>query len=192
LNIDDLEILHDQIVAWQERRFTVVTGVLTLVTVLCGFVLSDAKRSWTREQARILVCLILFCATLFTWYAGWQNAIIGAFVRSIRDPANQVLGWETGVKMLTSRGDLSAYVSLNKIIAITFAVTAIGATAVFWLHCPSDEKKAAKYIHRTAATFLAIALIVLAYPRVIHPNYDEVWERIRTEHSHSQTTITRP
>ncbi len=180
--MDDLELLHNQIIAWQERRFTVVTGAITLVAVLCGFILSDVKRSWTREQASSLILLVLTCASIFAWYAGWQNAIIGAFLRAIREPDGAKFGWETGAAMLNAKHPIAGFVSLNKIIGLTFALTAIGTISIFYLHSPKQEGSAAKWVFYSTSSMFTLAILLLTFPQILIPNYDVVWRGIKSEY----------
>ena len=185
--MDYVDILQEQIQAWQERRFTVVTGAITLVAVLCGFVLSDSRKSWTREQASTLVLIVLVCATAFAWYAGWQNAIIGAYLRNTLETNSTQLGWETGIRLLNERGDLSSYISLNKIIGFTFVTTALGMISVFRLHCDSDPNRNARRIFYGMFVLFLTMVSILTFPRILTPDYDKIWLQLKIEHQTNQT-----
>ncbi len=188
--MDYIDLLQQQIQAWQERRFTVVTGAITLVAVLCGFVLSDSRKSWTREQASTLVLIVLVCATAFAWYAGWQNAIIGAYLRNTLESNSTELGWETGIKMLNQRGDLSNYISLNKIIGFTFLTAALGMISVFRLHCESDPNPHARRMFFGIFAVFLLMLTVLTFPRILTPDYDRIWTELKIEHRLKQSPTT--
>ena len=93
--MEELEALRNEILAWQERRFTVLTGSISLVAVLLGFVLSDTKNAWTRQQALTLLFVVLGSASLVTWYAGRASAVRGAYISVFHEFGDNRARWES-------------------------------------------------------------------------------------------------
>lgn len=99
--------------AWQNRRFTILATSITLVTGILGLY---GIAQETSSIAWVLVSSLLWfflgsCAAL-SWYAGRANAKIAAYIIVFHETESK--GWETRLKDFNDKG--LDWFSLNRMI----------------------------------------------------------------------------
>ena len=179
--IDELESLRNEILAWQERRFTVLTGSITLVAVLLGFVLSDTKNAWTRQQALTLLFVVLGCASLMTWYAGRASAMRGAYLSVFHESTAKQANWETAGGEFSRRHRFSGKITLNMIVSFIYIVVAASSAMAVSAHCKSDTHRLPRFAFAVACMFLSTGLIFSVFGTFAASNYRTEFEQIKAD-----------
>lgn len=177
----EYELLRNEIIAWQERRFTVLTGSITLVVVLVGFVLSDRSNRWSSQQAVTLVLSILGCSALLTWYAGWGNAIMGSFLEVFYEGEGGGFYWQKARSLLNERRLFFKYFNLNALFSLIYLVVAGAACAVVGLHCKRESRCWADVAAISSALFFIGAWLLCAFCSQPAARYRQEWILIRNQ-----------
>ncbi len=177
--MEELEALRAEILAWQERRFTVLTGSISLVAVLLGFVLSDTRNAWTRQQALTLLFVVLGCASLVTWYAGRASSVRGAYISVFQETSENNANWETSSAELNRRHSFTGKISLNMIVSFIYIIVAIASTIAVSAHCQSDQNRLPRLAFYLASIFLGIGLTFSVFGSYSATNFQEEFEEIK-------------
>jgi hypothetical protein len=179
--MEEFEALRDEVVAWQERRFTVLTGAVTLVCVLLGFILSDAKNSWTRQQALTILFAVLGCASLVTWYAGRASTTRGAYLAVFYEQKAGPVHWETAIRELETIHPWAQSISLNAIMGFVFGAVAFAAASAVWAHCKPENNKVSTVSCYTAAAFLVLSLALSVFGASSMRSYKDDFRTIKEQ-----------
>ena len=173
----EYEMLRQEILAWQERRFTVLTGAITLVVAILSFALTDDTRRWSSELLVIVVFMVLAVATSFTWYAARSNALLGQYLAAFREGPDESFLWETALRKLPT----SALGSLNVNVFFALIYTAVAAAslAVAYLQCDPHPNPVARWVAGVTVATFAFANFLTA--RCSKPPDTDIWKSICAE-----------
>lgn len=172
----EYESLRKEIIAWQERRFTILAGSVALVTGILGLkVIGESKpfENWAWASALLLVILASACA--LTWYAGRASAKIAAYLIVFHESQPDPLGaWETRLQVLKdSRRDCW---NLNRLIILVYLGLALLAVLAPLLSHREYHLVPLDYVTLVVAGglfALAMVLLVLKSPK---EHYKKLWE----------------
>ncbi len=121
----EYERLGQEILKWQDRRFTVLSGTVTLVVGFVAYALQHPT-SWAVREAVTLVFMLLALASAFSWYAGIGNSRVGAYLDVYHGSS-----WESVLRGLSGQGKWVSrremLFALNKLIALVYLVLAVGS-----------------------------------------------------------------
>ena len=138
----EYEILREEIIKWQDRRFELLKISITVVTGLLGFKLvtehfsSAASNNVVWPYISAVLLLFLAATNLLTWYCGLANVKIASYLRVFHEANEFTTGqmqWESRLK----RFDMS-YLSyldkknLNFWLAIVYFVLGIISVIIPW------------------------------------------------------------
>jgi hypothetical protein len=177
--MEELEAIRNEILAWQERRFTVLTGSISLVAVLLGFVLSDTKNAWSRQQSLTLLFVVLGCATLVTWYAGRASAARGAYIAVFHEHDNNAARWESASSEFNKLHAVSGKISLNMIVSFIYVIVAVASSVAVSAHCQSDKHGLPRVAFVLATLFLLIGLSFSIFGSYAATNYRAEFAKIK-------------
>jgi hypothetical protein len=120
---EEYESLRTEILHWQDRRFTLVSISIAVITGVLGLDLIKPEISAdTWPYVPCILLAFLSCATALTWYAGRANAKISAYLITFHEGNSP--GWETRMGVLKGQ----VWLDLNKGLAAVYFV--LGITAV--------------------------------------------------------------
>lgn len=122
---DEYESLRTEILHWQDRRFTLVSISIAVITGVLG--LDLIKPDFSADTWPYVPCILLAflsCATYLTWYAGRANAKISAYLITFHEGEGKSRTYETTMRELKDKDPLD----LNKGLAGVYFV--LGLTAV--------------------------------------------------------------
>ncbi len=114
----EYEALRAEMLAWQNRRFVILTASISLVTGILGLdgvTEATSKLDWALVSSLLL--FLLGSAEALTWYAGQANAKAAAYIIVFHEA--DAAGWETRLKSLKDRG-LNRF-SLNRMVVLIYA-----------------------------------------------------------------------
>ena len=125
--------LRAEILAWQNRRFVVLTISVSLVTGILGLDAVTQERSlldWGFISA-ILLFFLGSCATL-TWYARRSNAVIAAYIMVFHEAEAE--GWEKRHNEIKKKIKLLGLfdLNLNLVILLIYIVLSIVSILIPW------------------------------------------------------------
>ncbi len=89
----EYDTLRQEIMHWQSRGFSVVTGSLVVVIAILGWAInSPDKWSWTIVSSILLA--ILSIAGFMTWLIGLLKSRISTYLEVFHEADSAELGWE--------------------------------------------------------------------------------------------------
>lgn len=179
---DNYEGLRSEIVTWQERRFTIFSGALTLLFGVLTFVLSNAD-NWSWASALSIEFLVVACACAISWYAGWGNAIAGAFIGTMCEE-NQKGEWELFLEELKKRRAINDWIHMNSVFVAVYALFLVGSGATLAAACTKRPPSWLEIGVVIALGLLCVWMLAsnvvpwLQYPRGF---YREVFRKIKSD-----------
>jgi len=164
----EYEKLRDEIVVWQERRFTVFTGTITLLFVFVSYVLSNEKQ-WSWANALSVEFLVVACACLFSWFGGWANSIAGAYISVVHenDPDAR---WENVAERLRARMSIASIVNMNSVLAVIYVLFLAASATLLKARC-SDPPAPLDVVSMICLMVVCLVLVAanlapqISYPR---------------------------
>jgi hypothetical protein len=186
----EYQSLRAEIVGWQNFRFVLVGAATAFAAAIMAFTATS------NTNPRLSLSLIVFGlsgAAALSAYAGRSNAKIGSYLQRFYEPrisasSEYSLGWEGRIRKFESDSLMSRFISLDRLLAITYAVLGIVSsltlTGVEFLKRHSlvitDSKSTdgSEVILDIAWLFLIVAVGVLAYgpPR---QSYLKRWDTVK-------------
>jgi glucan phosphoethanolaminetransferase (alkaline phosphatase superfamily) len=135
----EYEKLRDEIIIWQERRFKVFTGTITLLFVFVSYILASAK-AWSWATAMSIEFLVVACACLVSWFGGWANSIAGAYISVMHenDPAAR---WENVTQRLRDRMPIASLINMNSVFATIYVLFLSASMLLFTARCPTPPSR---------------------------------------------------
>lgn len=76
---NEYDSLRQEILNWQDKRFTMVSGSIILVTAILGIIVKN-NTSISGEILSSVLLAFLTCVCLLTWYFGTSNSRLGAYI----------------------------------------------------------------------------------------------------------------
>ena len=124
----EYESLRQEILAWQNRRFMILTASITLVSAILGL---DAVQEINVEvEWPVITSLLWFflgSTTALTWYGGRANAKIAAYLLVFHEKEG---GWESRLKDLKiSKLD---WFNLNRMVFLIYVGLGILSLVIPW------------------------------------------------------------
>jgi O-antigen/teichoic acid export membrane protein len=176
------EKLRAEIKDWQDRRFTILTASIGLVTAVLGFKLFDQPATaemWPWVSALLL--LLLSSACILTWYAGRANAKIAAYLIVFHERPSQSSdgGWESRLHHLKESG--LDRLNLNRLLIIIYLV--LGLVSVIFpalRHSPAGSG----LIVVIGAVFLFLSSLFFLFLKSPKERYIKLWEEVRDKGAH--------
>jgi multidrug transporter EmrE-like cation transporter len=174
----DYGFLTEQIRDWQERRFTILTGTVTLAVAIVSFVLSQKDIKWARSDALSLLLLLLMCASLLTWYSGWSNQTMGTFLQVFESDVSRST-WQSANAELKRMSLVQRSISLNRLFAFIYAVCAGVCGALLWKRCDARSSPLSTTVCIVVAILFLISLVLLVQGAFDTDWYVNSWRSIR-------------
>jgi len=125
----EFDALRGEMLAWQNRRFTVLTASTSLVTGILGLdgvMKGDAVLDWGLVSG--LLWFFLGSSAVLTWYAGRANAKIAAYLIVFHEADSD--GWETRLKLMKDQG--LDWFNLNRVVLLIYVGLGILSFVVPW------------------------------------------------------------
>jgi len=171
----EYETLREEILQWQSRRFSVVTGSLVMVIALLGWAVSAPdKWSWTAISAMLLGMLTV--AGCMTWMIGLLNSSISTYLEVFHEEGSTEIGWERRHRKFTK-----SFVSSKAAYATMYLGAGILSLAVSKGVCraqPTWPSRIAFYGFGVAFLLMLFLMIFGARP---WKKYVSMWKRIKDE-----------
>ena len=178
----EYESLRQEILLWQNRRFTVLTASITLVSAILGF--DAVQKTEDLVDWPLITSLLWFflgSTTALTWYAGRANSKIGAYLIVFHEKKD---GWETRLKELKkSRFD---WFNLNRMVFLIYLGLGILSLFIPWTihHSQMIANWHKILLFLTGAWFcFDLILLMWGYPR---QSYKEKWIDVKKKLPHQE------
>ena len=113
----EYEALRAEMLAWQNRRFTILTASIALVTGILGLdSVTGAASGIHWAVVTSLLFFLLGAAAALIWHAGQANAKAAAYIIVFHESESE--GWESRLKRLKDRG--FNRLNLNRMMVLIF------------------------------------------------------------------------
>jgi hypothetical protein len=169
----EYDTLRAEIMEWQSRRFSVVTGSLVLAIGILGWAVS-APEKWSWAVVLSILFAMLTAASYLTWLMGLLNSSISTYLEVFHEECVKDIGWECRHRkfkrgFVTSKdGYATLYLGIGIIsVFISFAICTAPPTMPTIITC---------YIF--AASFVSMIMILTFRPRP-WDKYIKRWKDIR-------------
>jgi len=169
----EYDTLRQEIMHWQSRRFSVVTGSLVVVIAILGWAI-NAPDKWSWTIVSSILFAILSIAGYMTWLIGLLTSRISTYLEVFHEANSVEIGWERRHRapkrnFLSSKGAYSLmYLGVG---FISFIVSRTVCQAQ-----PSTLSRVLFFL--IAASFLSM-VSVLAFGKRPWKRYIEQWEQIK-------------
>lgn len=171
----EYETLRKEIMDWQSRRFSVVTGSLVLVIAILGWaVTAPDKWSWTVVSSIIFAMLSI--AGYMTLLVGRLITRIGTYLEVFHETDSADIGWEK--RQRKSKGN---FISSKGAYATMFFGVGIISLAVSLTVCRAQPTKQSILLFFLFAASLLSTVIVLAFGKRPWNKYIQQWQEIKTQ-----------
>lgn len=170
--MNEYEMLRGEIKDWQDRRFTILTASVGLVTAILSLkVFDEPVRTELWPSISALLLLLLTCACALTWYAGRANAKIAAYLIVFHERSSQSgEGWESRLDRLNNSG--FDHLNLNRLMFCIYLVLGLVAMIPVLRHFPIRDGWNVLIIP-IALFVCSLLLLVLPSPK---DRYIKQWE----------------
>lgn len=177
---EEYEALRAEMLAWQNRRFIVVTASISLVVGILGLEgVTEATSRVDWELVSSLLIFLLGSAEALTWYGGQAPAKIAAYIIVYHEA--QAPGWETRLKNL--KGERLDRFSLNRMLTLIYAGLGILSLLIPWA---ARKEPIFDFVHlwHLVPTFcwfvFGLYLLVLPLPR---ERFEHLWNKMKSQPS---------
>lgn len=180
---NEYEALRTEIKDWQDRRFTILTGSIALVTAVLGLKVFEQPANVELWPYSALLLLLLSCACALTWYARRGSAIIAAYLIIFHERRSDSKdGWEDRLRRLQLKG--VDKLSLNQFLGLIYLVLGVVAVAVPVL------QKTPTYpgcIILIIASFLFLCSLLLLFiaSSEVKKDFLEKWKNLPSDPGHN-------
>ena len=178
-NMDaEYNALRAEMLAWQSRRFVILTTCATIVVGILGLD-STSTATDTIEGALIssLLLFVLGSAELLIWYAGIADAKLAAYLVVFHEAKTS--GWETRLNTLSERR--RNRLTLNMMIVLIYA--GLGLLAIVLPFAVRDATMpAGKYlaIMGLCGAWFLFGLYLLTRP-IAREHYINLWRSLQDQ-----------
>jgi len=184
----EYECLHEEILNWQDKRFTLVSASIILVTTALGLV-SEGKNTWPWEIVSSIILAFLFCVCLLTWYFGTSNARLGAYIEVFYETADQpYYRWHTRNRAFKHEILLYRFLSFNSCLALIYLVLGVSSIVIpSKFQFPTNSN----FLYLLLTLFLLflvtiVLLIGFSYPRKRYVSY---WQKVKEREADNKPVI---
>ena len=169
---EEYNALRAEMLAWQNRRFMILTASVSLVTGILGIDgVTDAGSDLGWGLVSSLLWFFLGSAAALTWYAGRANAKIAAYFIVFHEVESE--GWETRLKKLKADG-LDRF-NLNRMVLLIYVGLGVLSFLIPWsvrgYQCPSAWHAVVLVVSGVWLGF-SLWLLLLPLPRGL---YEQKW-----------------
>lgn len=173
----EYESLREEILNWQEKRFTLASASIVLITTALGFI-SEGKNTWPWEVSTSIILVFLLCVCLLTWYLGTSNARLGAYIEVFYETEDQPYRWHRRNRLFKDDFFLYKILHFNSCLALIYLVLGISAIVVpLKFGLPIDRKFLYLLIPLIFLFFTMIVLLIgFSYPR---KRYVAYWQKVK-------------
>jgi hypothetical protein len=169
--------LRREILVWQERRFTIVSGSISVLFAIFTYVVAHPAR-WTWTAALSVEFLVVTSACMLSWYAGWGNTIAGAFIAAGSDNPSQ-REWEAHLGILKKQRRVNRWITMNSVLA-TIHLLFLGASATMLSRvCEKSPKYADVATTLVLGTLCGVAIAFNVVPKLQYSR--ELYKRLFQE-----------
>lgn len=170
----EYDTLRQEIMNWQSRRFSVVTGSLVIVIAILGWaVTAPDKWSWTVVSSILFAMLSI--AAYMTWLVGRLITRIGTYLEVFHETDCDI-GWEK--RQRKSKGN---FVSSKGAYATMFFGVGIISFSVSLTVCRAQATTPSILLFSVFAASLLSMVIVLAFGKRPWDKYIQQWQEIKTQ-----------
>jgi hypothetical protein len=172
---NEYEALYAEIKDWQDRRFTVLTAAIGLVTAILGLKIFDQPARielWPWISALLL--LLLSSACILTWYAGRANAKLAAYLICFHErPSPSGDGWQSRLHRLKqSRMDR---LNLNRIVVCIYSPLAAVSVILPVMQQPPSPFG---WVVLSVAIVIFLCSLLLLVLRTPKDHYVDLWDAL--------------
>lgn len=180
---EEYQALRQEILEWQTRRFTIVSGAILVVTAVLGWI-TQSPNEWPWPVASALLLAPLACASYLTWLFGTFNARLGTYLEVFHESKEGRKGWEERNKAFRAGSEM---LNLNAALALVYLV--LGGVSLFVpIAVAEGDTTGFQYVvlALAAAAFVSAILYVAlrSYPR---DAYVVKWKSIRENERSGQS-----
>jgi hypothetical protein len=171
----EYDTLRQEIMHWQARRFSVVTGSLIIVIAILGWAVNAPdKWSWTVVSSILLAMLSI--AGYMTWLIGLLCSRISTYLEVFHENDSTDMGWER-----RHRKPKRNFISSKGAYATMFFGVGIISLAVSFTVCRAHPTTPSIILCSLfGASFLSM-VIVLAFGKRPWDKYIKQWQEIKAQ-----------
>lgn len=172
---EEYQALRQEILEWQTRRFTIVSGAIVVVTAVLGWITQNPDE-WPWAIASTVLLAPLACACYLTWLFGSFNARLGTYLEVFHESKEGRRGWEERNREFRAGLEI---LNLNAALALVYLVLG-GVSFSVPLAVANGSTSGFQYAVFALAAAVFVSTILLAtlrsYPR---GDYVSKWKAIK-------------
>jgi multisubunit Na+/H+ antiporter MnhG subunit len=171
----EYDTLRQEIMHWQSRRFSVVTGSLVIVIAILGWAV-NAPDKWSWTVVSSILFAMLTIAGYMTWLVGRLITRIGTYLEVFHENDSADIGWER-----RQRKSKRNFVSSKGAYATMFFGVGIISLAVSLTVCKAQPTTPSIILFSLFAASCLSMVIVLAFGKRPWDKYIKQWQEIKAQ-----------
>jgi hypothetical protein len=171
----EYDTLRQEIMQWQSRRFSLVTGSLIIVVAILGWAV-NAPDKWSWTVVSSILFAMLSIAGYMTWLVGLLNSRIGTYLEVFHENDSAEIGWER-----RQRGRKGNFISSKGAYATMFFGVGIISLAVSLTVCKATPTKPSIILFSLFTTSFLSTVMVLAFGKRPWDKYIKQWQQIKSQ-----------
>jgi len=169
----EYDTLRQEIMQWQARRFSLVTGSLIVVVAILGWAV-NAPDKWSWTVVSSILFAMLSIAGYMTWLIGLLNTRIGTYLEVFHEEDSADIGWER--RQRDRKGNFIS--SKGAYATMFFGVGVISLTVSLTVCKAHPSTRSVVLFSVFTASFLA-TVMVLAFGKRPWDRYIRQWQEIK-------------
>ncbi|HEX8173989.1 MAG TPA: hypothetical protein VF543_02600 [Pyrinomonadaceae bacterium] len=171
----EYDTLRQEIMHWQSRRFSVVTGSLIIVIAILGWAV-NAPDKWSWAVVSSILFAMLSIAGYMTWLIGLLISRISTYLEVFHEDHSENIGWERRHRIpkrnfISSKGAYATMFFGVGIISLAVSLTVCTAPAT---------SRSITLFSLFVASFLSM-IIGLAFGKRPWDKYIKQWKEIKDQ-----------
>jgi hypothetical protein len=171
----EYDTLRQEIMHWQSRRFSVVTGSLIIVTAILGWAV-NAPDKWSWTVVSSILFAMLSIAGYMTWLIGLLCSRISTYLEVFHEHDSVDLGWER-----RHRKPKRNFISSKGAYATTFFGVGVISLAVALTVCKAHPTPPSIILFFLFTASFLSTVIVLAFGKRPWDKYIKQWQEIKAQ-----------
>jgi hypothetical protein len=171
----EYDTLRQEILQWQSRRFTLVTGSLLVVVAILGWAV-NAPEKWSWTVVSSILFAMLSIAGYMTWLVGLLCSRIGTYLEVFHENDSAEIGWER-----RHRGRKGNFVSSKGAYATMYFGVGIISLAVSLTICKAPPTKRSIILFSLFTASFLSTVIILAFGKRPSNRYIMQWQEIKAQ-----------
>lgn len=172
---EEYQALRQEILEWQTRRFTIVSGAIVVVTAVLGWITQNPDE-WPWAIASTVLLAPLACACYLTWLFGSFNTRLGTYVEVFHESTEGRSGWEKRNREFRTGREI---LNLNTALALVYLVLGGVSVCVPIAVAKGDTSGFQFAVFALSATVFVSTILLVALHSYPRDDYVTKWKGIK-------------